>query len=206
MLVAVASSGCGRSLWPHAGHRLELSYYEFRIAGTVERATGAEIGFRTDSRAAALVIKPGWQVSTQYLLAEGVIDARFTVTGAGGQVVRLKGTGTPAVEQRRQHPRVTVHLRAGIEWERPGWAHPARLDAYTLDLSLGGARLCLHDISPGCPQQGEAATLEIELPDGPLCTPATVRRAWDSNLAVRFGDLPGPDATRLAALVDTYLP
>jgi len=194
-----------RALTPIVGQHLTMTFFNLTLNGTVVRAAGDRLTLHVDSRATCLVLKSGWEMSTTYALAHGVIDARFVVTKAHGHEVHLQRLGSAQVQQRRRTPRITAFVPVLMIRHRPEWLHPAHAWATTVNLSLGGARLRLHDSAEGVPDELEVVDVRLSLPLESVAATATVLVVSADVTRIRFLEMDDHDATRLADFIDAGL-
>lgn len=194
-----------RSAWPRVGQRLTLTRYALTLHGSVRSLYRHCLEFRVDSLAAALVVKRGWQLASSYQLAHGIIDARFRIVSVQGDVLRLQGIGTPAVLQRRRHPRAVAHVLVRVIRTRSEWAHPIELAAHTLNISLGGARVSFHEPGDSLPREHERAQVEIALPHGRISAVACFIDVWLEGARLRFDQISETHLAQLADFIDGQL-
>ena len=141
----------------------------------------------------------GAQVAVEWIEKRGVMQSSATVESAASDpwpTLEVELVGEPAPVDRRRHQRFPVALPVSA------WA-PAqptlRLTGHTVDLSIGGALVCL----PGLAPFASTVDLRIDLPDGALTVSGSVRWRADPGLVgVRFRRL---GLAQQARLVE-YLP
>jgi PilZ domain len=203
-----------RSRLPRKAQGLTLRFFDLAVPGTIESVDLHAVTFRTDTLAHAKVIRPGTQLTTSYLLAHGLVDARFTVTASDGRLLTLRAPGELKLRQRRQHPRVPVHLPVHVLIPRaagPGTAaetgtgDPTPLEAMTEDLSLSGALLRFDAALVTVPTRPITALVELDLPSGAVITAGKLVRAWEQGARVRFMELDDEDGDRLASFIELHL-